>query len=148
MTLAVVPEDRDDALMAWRAVNPESLPSEWPVFASLLRRALVAGDGSYSERDVLASLLIGQSRLWSYSAPIESPISICITEIVTYPQKRKCLVRYIAGEWPPFRDHFDKLLIYAQSQGCKTIEAYMRKGFERKLPPEWTVRHVFAVRDC
>ena len=148
MTLAVVPTDRDGALMAWRAVNPESLPSEWPVFAQLLRRALVAGDGSFSERDVLCSLLVGQSRLWSFGAPIENPISICITEIVTYSQQRKCLVRYIAGEWRPFADHFDKLLVYAQSEGCKRIEAYMRKGFERKLPPDWEVRHVFAVRDC
>ena len=148
MTLAVVSEDQDGALMAWRAVNPDSLPSEWPAFASLLRRALVAGDGSFSERDVLASLLIGQSQLWSFGAPIEAPISICITEIGVYSQQRKCLVQYIAGEWPPFEDYLDKLVAYAQSQGCKRIEAYMRKGLERKLPPEWTVRHVFAVRDC
>lgn len=134
--------------MAWRAVNPESLPGEWPVFAALLRRALMAGDGSYSERDVLASLLIGQSQLWSFGAPIENPISICITEIVKYPQQCKCLVRYIAGEWQPFEENLDKLLVYAQSQGCQQIETYMRKGLERKLPPDWTVRHVFAVRDC
>ena len=153
MTLALVSEDqdgnqgRDSALMAWRAVNPDSLPIEWPLFSALLCRALLSGDESYSERDVLCSLLMGQSQLWSYSAPIEDPISICITEIVTFPRQRKCLVRYIAGEWQPFVDHFDKLLVYAQSQACQRIEAYLRKGFMRKLPPDWKVRHVLMVRN-
>ena len=147
MTLALVSEDREAALLAWRAVDPESLPGQWVVFAALLRRALLAGDGSFSERDVLFTLLSGQSQLWSFNAPNESPISICITEVVPFPQQRKCLVRYIAGEWEPFAKNLHMMVAYAQGQGCQKIEAYMRKGLTRKLPPDWTVRHVLMVKE-
>ena len=150
MTLAVVPADRDTALMAWRAVDPESLPREWSLYASLVRRAVEAGEGSHSERDVMLSLMLygGRSQLWVFGAPGEELAAICITEIVDFPKQRKCLVRWIAGEWPPFADHFNELVIYAQSQGCPRIETWMRKGLTRKLPPEWTVRYVIAGRDC
>ena len=133
--------------MTWRAVDPENLPNDWLVYAPLVRQALEAGEGSYSERDVMFALLSGQSQLWVYGDPQLPPASICITEIVTFPKQRKCLVRYIAGEWQLFADNLSKMEAYARGQGCHRIEAYMRKGLQRKLPPDWTTRHVFMVKE-
>ncbi len=131
----------------WRAIDPDSLPADWPRYAPLIRRALMAGEGSYNERDVLAQLLVGPWQLWAYGAPGEAPASICITDILQFPRQRKCLVRYIAGEWEHFEENLGQMETYARGQGCKVIEAYMRKGLTRKLPPDWTVRHVIMVKE-
>lgn len=133
--------------MSWRAVDPETLPGAWSGYAPLVCQALAAGEGSYSERDVLLTLLSGQSQLWAYGDPQLPPSSICITEIVAFPKQRKCLVRYVAGEWPPFAEHLGEMEIYARSQGCQRIEAYMRHGLTRKLPPDWKTRHVLMVKE-
>ena len=131
----------------WRAVEPDGLPAAWPLYAPLVRRVLMTGEGSYNERDVLLALLAGQWRLWAYGAPDEEPASICITEIVNFPRQRKCLVRYIAGEWEHFEMNLNRMETYARGEGCNLIEAYMRKGLGRRLPPDWTTRHVIMVKE-
>ena len=131
----------------WRAVEPDGLPAAWSLYAPLVRRVLMASEGSYNERDVLLALLAGQWRLWACGAPDEEPASICITEIVNFPRQRKCLVRYIAGEWEHFERNLNRMETYARGEGCNLIEAYMRKGLGRMLPPDWATRHVIMVKE-
>ncbi len=131
----------------WRPTDPVDLPKDWPLYAPLVRRALEAGEGSYNERDVLFALLAGQWRLWIYGELGAAPASICITEIVNFPRKRKCLLRYIAGEWRHFQKYLNLMETYARGEGCNLIEAYMRKGLGRMLPPDWTTRHVIMVKE-
>ncbi|MCH8243048.1 MAG: hypothetical protein IH897_10615 [Planctomycetes bacterium] len=95
----------------------------------------------------LLALLAGQWRLWACGVPDEEPASICITEIVNFPRQRKCLVRYIAGEWQHFGKYLKLMETYARGEGCNRIEAYMRKGLGRMLPPDWTTRHVIMVKE-
>ena len=129
---------------SWRAVEPDDLPVHWPRYAPLVRRALMAGEGSYTEGDVLLALLAGQWRLWAHG---EEPASICITEIVQFPRQKKCLVRYVAGDWEHFSAHLGQMESYAHGQGCKIIEAYMRKGLTRMLPPDWAARYVIMAKE-
>ena len=131
----------------WRPTDPADLPKDWPLYAPLVRRVLMTGEGSYNERDVLLALLVGQWRLWAYGAPDEEPASICITEICNFPRQRKCLVRYIAGEWIHFGEYLNLMETYARGEGCNCIEAYMRKGLVRMLPPDWATRHVIMVKE-
>ncbi len=125
----------------WREVNPEELPVCWPLVAPLVRQALAAGEGSYNEKDVLHALLGGLWQLWSYG---DEPTSICITEIIQFPRKRKCLIRYVAGVLA----EFDMGLIegYARGRDCTTLEVYGRKGWLRRLP-DWTERYSIIQKD-
>lgn len=131
----------------WLAVEQNDLPIDWPRYAPLVRRALMAGEGSYNERDVLLALLSGQWRLWSYNAPEEVAQSICITEIQNFPRVRKCLVRYIAGEWEHYEKYLKLMETYARGEGCNRVEAYMRKGLVRMLPPDWRARYTIMVKE-
>ena len=115
----------------WRPVESNDLPAAWSLYAPLVRRVLMASEGSYNERDVLLALLAGQWRLWACGALDEEPASICITEIVNFPRQRKCLVRYIAGEWEHFERNLNQMETYARGEGCNLIDAYMRKGLGR-----------------
>lgn len=107
----------------------------------------MASEGSYSERDVMIALLAGQWRLWACGSVGAQPMSICITEIVAFPRQKKCLVRYIAGEWEHFEANLAHMEAYARGQGCKIIEAYMRKGLTRMLPPDWAARSVIMCKE-
>ena len=131
----------------WRPVESNDLPAAWSLYAPLVRRVLMASEGSYNERDVLLALLAGHWRLWAYGVADEEPVSICITEIVNFPRQRKCLVRYISGEWIHFGKYLNLMEAYARGEGCNHIEAYMRKGLGRMLPPDWKVRHVIMVKE-
>ncbi len=124
----------------WHSVNPDTLPGTWDKYRNLILRALAAGEGSYNERDVLLQILAGAWHLYAYGCPISS---ICILEFVDYPRQRKCLVRYVAGDGEVLVAAIPTLKAIAGSQGCRVIEAYMRRGWERKLK-DWKHKYVIS----
>jgi len=122
------------------------LPIDWPLIAPQVRRALMAGEGSYNERDVLMACLSGHWQLWRFGEQGGETEAICITETVQFPRQRKLVVRYAAGSERHFTEWLDLVEQYARDQGCQVIEAYSRRGWIKKLP-DWHCRHVVMVKE-
>lgn len=127
----------------WELVNPEFLPSEWLKYRPLVLRALLSGEGSFNERDVMFALLSSQWRLFAMGDPVRS---ICILEPMQYPRQRKCVVRYVVGDLSDFIDTVSSLEEVARAMDCTVIEAYARKGWARKLKG-WKQKYVILQRD-
>ena len=129
----------------WRQVAPERLPETWPRYRALVIDALDCGEASYDERDVLNALLANH---WGmYATERDGDVAgICIVEVVDFPRQRKLLVRYVAGESALMIGALSRLEARALAAGCRSIEVYARKGWERLLPG-WTRRFVILHKD-
>lgn len=124
--------------------GPQALDA-WPRVRELFRTALESHDGSYDEYDMAAFVFSGQWQLWTWPDRAD-PRALCITEIIQYPKFRTLAVRFIVGEWAAFGDNLHVMEAYARASGCETIEAAMRQGLTRRLPPDWKARNVNMVK--
>jgi hypothetical protein len=111
---------------------------EWPRAAPLVRAALERGEGSYSESDIARALLSGAWQLWL--AERGEVVALGITEIIDFPRKRKCLLRYLAGDMEAIAEHAPQIEAWAIDHGCHIIMAHGRKGWARHW--NWPVCHV------
>jgi hypothetical protein len=116
---------------------------EWPRVASLVRDAL--WEGSYAESDVALACMAGAWKLWMVGDGF-NVMAICITEIVNFPRKRKCLLRYLSGTMEAIEPHIPAIEDYARREGCQVLEGYARRGFVRRMP-DWTERQVIMQKE-
>lgn len=107
----------------------------------MILRALMSGDGSYNERDVMFALLSTQWRLYA-----DGDRSLCICEVQNFPRQRKFVVRYAVGEKESFVDGTDFLRETAREAGADVVEGWMRSGW-RKWLPDWSTKYVVLQRN-
>ncbi len=118
---------------------------EWPRVAMLVRKSLERGEGSYVEADVALACISGAWQLWIVERNGEV-VAICVSEIMNFPRKRKCLLRYLAGDMPAIEDNISTIEHYARQAGCHMLEGYARKGWTRRMP-NWTQTHVVMQKE-
>ena len=115
-----------------RQIPPLAVLHEWPRVAPLVRLALAHGEGSYLETDVANYCINGVWQLWVIGGEGEIK-AIGISEVVTFPRQKKCLIRYLAGDLEAALPHWPAFESWAREQGCHVFEIYGRKGWVRKL---------------
>jgi hypothetical protein len=125
-------------------VPAASIRAIWPKVEAQLRRACDRADGRYAVDDVLAALLRREMQLWiavNRSDP-DRIEAVCVTEIVNYPQEKRCGLVFCAGRNPGhWLDHLDGIATWARAQGCTALELQGRPGWERLLEG-WEKTHV------
>jgi len=101
----------------------------WPRVEHLIRPAIEYVESGFSESDIYGKILVSDMQLWvvgDYEAA-------CVTQIVVYPQHKTCLVVALGGDG--MAEWFDELMStvesWAAETGCKFVEEYGRKGWER-----------------
>ena len=128
-----------------RQVPPLAVIHEWPRVAPLIRSALERGEGSYVEGDVALCCISGIWQLWIVERD-GAVAALCVSEIVKFPRKKKCLLRYLAGDWPAIEAHIPGIEHWAREQGCDVLEGYARKGWVRRMP-DWTEHYVIMQKE-
>ena len=128
-----------------RQIPPLAVLYEWPRVAPLVRQAMEQGDGCYLEADVAMACMAGQWQLWVSGSGGEIK-AVLITEILNFPRKRKCLLRYAAGTLGGILPHWEVFASWAREQGCDMVEIYGREGWEKTLP-EWKKCHAVFQRE-
>ena len=128
-----------------RQIPPLAVIHEWPRVAPLIRSALERGEGSYVEADVAMACMGGMWQLWLVERGGEVA-ALCVSEIVNFPRKKKCLLRYLAGDWAAIEAHIPDIECWAREQGCDVLEGYARKGWVRKMP-DWTECYVIMQKE-
>lgn len=100
----------------------------WDRVRTLLQPALDVIDGGYTTEDLLTEVQLRRKQCW-----LIGDKAVGITSIVVYPQWKKLVVEYLAGEqmeeWQD--DWFETMTNYAKSHQCKYIEVHGRKGWAR-----------------
>lgn len=90
--------------------------------------------GNYTTDDFRQAIEARDAQLWLMVDDGE-PLAAGISEIATYPRRKVCRIRGVAGHsfdrWHPTLTQFEA---WARQQGCDGIEFYARKGWERLLP--------------
>lgn len=111
----------------------EVLPQFWSEVQPLLQRAVdVAGE--YDVDTVVRGIAENDFQLWAVWNDADRIESIAFTTITQYPRKRVCTLVAGAGiglkKW---RDAFDHIDEWSQTQGCDTFRVVGRKGWARQL---------------
>jgi hypothetical protein len=117
---------------------------QWVAVREWMLPAIAETNGTHTEEDVVALLLMGKLRLWvgkSYGA---------LTEFVTYPQFKVLNIFLVGGAQQLalsdlWSDH-PALVEYARANGCKRITLGGREGWSR-TPSDWSKGGVFMYKD-
>lgn len=99
----------------------------WRRIKPLIQKALDRAD-EYTIGDVLHFLHTDRWQAWY------TPNSVACTRIAEYPEHRTCVIVLAAGELEEVRAAEPQIVAYAQDMGCKYVEIFGRKGWERVLP--------------
>lgn len=126
-------------------VPPLAVIHEWPRVAPLIRSALERGEGSYVEADVAMCCMRGLWQLWIVERDGEV-VALCVSEILNFPRLKKCLLRYLVGDWAVIEAHIPDIERWAREQGCHMLEGYARKGWARRMSG-WTQRYVILQKE-
>ena len=122
-------------------VDPEKIFDFWPHARGLIKAAIDATNLS-DFADIENDVLNGDQLLWlAYSGKIEAAAT-------THLSRNVCTVTACSGHqmerWLALRDEIEK---YAKDEGCHTIRAYGRKGWERVLSTDgWRVEYVILEK--
>jgi hypothetical protein len=122
-------------------VNPADVAKTWPIARDLIRSAIERtelSDFADIEKDVLS----GDQLLW---LAISDRVEAAAT---THLSRNVCTVTAVGGyqreRWLSLRSEIEK---YAKNEGCHTIRAYGRKGWERVLANDgYRVEHVILEK--
>lgn len=117
-----------------RGIPSEMVPGLWHYAEPYIKRALDHTSGELLPNDLKAACLDRSVQLW-LAVKNNRVVGAVTTEIVTYPQRKHCRIITLAGsgadEWTRGLD--ETLTEWAKTQGCQSMEAYVRKGYVPKL---------------
>lgn len=122
-------------------VNPADVAKTWPIARDLIRSAIERTELSDFD-DIEKDVLEGRQFLW---LAISDRVEAAAT---THLCRNVCTVTAVGGyqreRWLALRARIEK---YAKDEGCHTIRAYGRRGWERVLANDgYRVEHVILEK--
>ncbi|MGW8181338.1 MAG: hypothetical protein ACWGQW_21615 [bacterium] len=117
-------------------IQPEDVGYFWPMVMPLIERVLRKSNGEYLAVDIYERLLDGTMQLWLISEELDL-LSVLVTEVLTYPRKRICVMVLAAGEdLEALTGQLEVLEEWALSIGVDELRIAGRKGWKRVLESE------------
>ena len=104
----------DPFWVLWRRVRP------------LVVKALERAD-EYSLGDVLHYAYTGKWQVWAGER------SVAFTRVAQYPQHSACILILAGGDLSEMKRLEPEVCAWAKRQGCKYVEIYGRKGWNKAL---------------
>lgn len=127
-------------------IKADEVDAVWSSVSDLIAKALERGGNRFTLSDIYKALLDRDMQLWVASNGAVK--GLCITEIRDYPNRKVCAALICTGEdarvWA---HHVDGIMEWAKSKGCRTFEAWSRKGWERVFKGKLKMTHVLLERD-
>ncbi len=130
---------------ALRGIPYNLIEHFWQFAEPYVKRALDHTNGEFSAIDFKKACIKKDMQLWLVSKG-SRVVGAITTELICYPNRRHCRVATLAGtefkEWINLAD--DTIEKWSAEQGCNAVEAYVRKGFTKKLI-EHGYKHKYSV---
>ena len=125
-----------------RIVHRDDILEKWPKVRELILSAM---DEDYLECDAVKFLLHGAWDLWVIEKEDEV-VSVCVTEIIDFPRRRKCFLRFAAGKLEALNQHENEMTRFAIQHGCSSLQTFTRKGMAR-AKPEWKQTYIVLEKE-
>ena len=123
----------------------ENILSIWPQVEAMLLPAIERSDGRWDKWAVITGLVNAQMELWIAHRD-GKPEAAMIGRIQEFPCMRVYALPWLGGKYMRHWMHFEPAVVeYARSRGCKELEGYGRKGFQRVVP-HWKFSWTFMRR--
>ena len=125
-----------------RGVFANEAFARWDEIAPVLQRVFDRFDIGITTDNLLQDILTRDMQLWDCGS------GYAITQIVIKPNFKVLTIPYIAGdgmdEW--LGELFETVKAFGQSNGCKYLEGYGRKGWQRRLESFGFAPYAITVR--
>lgn len=118
-------------------ISHQDVDKIWPLASEILAPAVARNDG-YELEDVFAALRQSRMQLWLADDGTNVK-GAGVTQILTYPRKRTCLLLFIAGvDWDSWRHFLTDIEDWAVRLGCDDFEFIGRRGWLKKGLDDYT----------
>ncbi len=116
-------------------IDMELLPGKgvWDIVEPYISDALrKGGDNKYSTLDIRNFIKSRDMQLWITFDNSRELYACAVTQIISYPNEKRLLLVVVAGKDIQYWFDQHKLIDeWAKKQGCRAVEVYGRKGWER-----------------
>ena len=111
--------------------------SVWNEVKPFVEKALQYNPGNFNSDDILRFIKNRDMQLWIISDG--NIIGAGVTQIISYPRKKICLILLLSGnDFESWKHLLKDLIPWAKSNQCSALELQGRPGWERKLKWEKT----------
>jgi hypothetical protein len=115
-------------------VPREALGSVWPFVAGFATTIAETSRGRVNADHIREHVEKGSMQLWVVLGEAGEALALVVTEIITYPLAKVCVVRGLAGhERERWIHHLADIEAWAKDLGCGRMEVRGRKGMARVL---------------
>lgn len=128
-----------------QGIPQEAVDKLWRFAEPYVKRSLEHTFGELSCDNIRDFCLGGDMQLWMIVKE-RRVVGAGTTQLVIYPQMKTCRVITLAGsEFDEWMDQAHMAIeVWADNMGCAAMEAYVRKGFVKKLS-EIGYKHRYSV---
>jgi hypothetical protein len=132
----------------FRQILPQEVLACWDMLAVRLEKAIQYTGEDYTLEDALEFLREAMWQLWALENINGDLHSLCITRLMQYERVSVLYVVIAEGQidtrWAPA---IEVLSSYAKTQGCKRLEAWGRRGWEKAAKPfGFEVTHIVLAK--
>jgi len=128
-----------------RGIPAPLIDKMWIYAEPYIKRALDHTSGELLHTDLKQSCKNRDAQLWLITQN-DRVVAAVTTEIVNYPQRKHCRIITMGGsaaqEWAEIVDK--TIMAWAKEQGCIALEAFVRRGFVKKLE-NFGYQHKYSV---
>ena len=117
-------------------LSPDNILKFWNLIEPQISRAAAYGDGELTPTDICRLALNNLAQIWATVDDNEELCCVTVTQIMNTENKKHLQIvslTVVKGTVKQMQDQFHTLEDYAKQQGCSSLRAWGRKGWERKL---------------
>jgi hypothetical protein len=114
-------------------LTPKAVLDNWVEIYPKLAVALAHGEEETPLEIHIQRVLGGHSEIWAFL--VEGKLKgVGLTQVLRYHTHTTFHIVAVGGvDWDEWQHHYASVREYAKSLGCKSIEQWGRKGWEKKL---------------
>ena len=117
-------------------LNPQNVIRYWTLLGPHIDKALAHGTGELTSFDICKLAVNEQAQIWATVDQDEKLSCVTVTKIIVTKNTKHlhivCLTS-VGSTVSKMRDQFHNLEDFAKQNGCKSLQVWGRKGWERKL---------------
>jgi len=121
-------------------VQKDEVDKTWPLVTDLITAALDRGE-RHTEDEIRKDIESGEGQLW-IAWDGEGVKGVCITYVLQHTKSKVCRIWLCTGtEMNLWHHHLATIEAWSKEQGCDTIDAVVRPGWE-KIMSNYRKTHV------
>ena len=115
-------------------LTPENIVEYWHLIKESIEDALKKGTGESSLFDIYKKLINGNAQAWVVLKDDKDMVAVATTEFIEWSQYKSLHLITVTGEgWDEYKYLHAELEQFAKDSGCKDVQVWGRKGWEKKL---------------